>query len=121
MSLEFTDPSMSRLLDGLNEAQLDEVPFGVVGLSAENVVECYNAHESQYGGLSRDSVHNRPFFTEIAPCMNNYLVAERFEEQAPLDITMPYVLTYRMRPTPVRLRLLHGLGSPRRWVLIHRE
>ena len=121
MSVVFTDPAIDRLLDGLNEAQLDDIPFGVVGLSAENVVEQYNAHECQYGGLSRDSVLSRPFFTDIAPCMNNYLVAERFGEQPPLDITMPYVLTYRMRPTPVRLRLLHGVGSSRRWILINRE
>jgi photoactive yellow protein len=121
MSLLFTDPEMGRFLGGLNEVQLDSVPFGIVGLSAENVVEQYNTHESQYGGLSRESVLNRPFFTDIAPCMNNYLVAERFNEPAPLDITMPYVLTYRMRPTPVRLRLLRCLGPSRRWILIDRE
>jgi photoactive yellow protein len=121
MSFEFNDPDMYRLLNGLTEVQLDDVPFGVVGLNAQNLVEVYNAHESKYGGLGRNNVLNRPFFTEIGPCMNNYLVAERFEEQAPVDITMPYVLTFRMRPTPVQLRLLSGLASSRRWVLIRRE
>ena len=120
MGIAFDDPAMERLLEDLNEAQLDDLPFGVIRLNAANVVEVYNAHESQSAGLGRNRVVNRPFFTEIAPCMNNYLVAERLEEHAPVDVTMPYVLTFRMRPTPVRLRLLRGVASSRRWVLIHR-
>jgi hypothetical protein len=51
--------------------------------------------------------------------MNNYLVAERLAE-TPLDVTLPYVLTFRMRPTPVRLRLLRAVEASRRWVLVAR-
>ena len=61
----------------------------------------------------------RHFFSDVAPCMNNYLVADRFEETT-LDVTMPYVLSFRMRPTPVRLRLIRAPRSPRRWVLVSR-
>ncbi len=50
--------------------------------------------------------------------LSNY-VAERMLE-APLDVTLPYVLTFRMRPTPVRLRLLRAAEAPRRWVLVAR-
>ena len=121
MEVAFDNPGMGCLLRGLSELDLDELPFGVVGLNAENVVEIYNAHECKASGLSRNKVADRPFFLEIAPCMNNYLVAERLDEPAPVDITMPYVLTFRMRPTPVHLRLLRCEDSPRRWVLIRRD
>lgn len=118
--MTFDDAEMSETLDGLSEAALDELSFGVVGLDAENVVELYNVHEERNSGLSRHNVVGHSFFTEVAPCMNNYLVAERLDEAATLDITIPYVLTFRMRPTPVRLRLLRTSGSSRRWVLVAR-
>ena len=115
----FDDDAMSETLDTLDEAALDELPFGVIGLDGENVVELYNTHEARSSGLSRDRVVGRHFFFDVAPCMNNYMVAERLEEEQ-LDATLPYVLTFRMRPTPVRLRLLRAAGSARRWVLVSR-
>ena len=118
--MTFDDDAIGETLDTLDEAALDALPFGVVGLDGENVVELYNTHEVRSAGLSRDRVLGRHFFFDVAPCMNNYLVAERLEEEAPLDATFPYVLTFRMRPTPVRLRLLRAAGSARRWVLVAR-
>ena len=84
----------------------------------------YNATESRLSGLTRDDVIDRPLFTDTAQCMNNYLVAERFESAArdaqPLDATIDYVLTWRMRPTKVRLRLLSEPGCATRYVLLQR-
>jgi hypothetical protein len=42
------------------------------------------------------------------------------EHEAELDDIVPYVLTLRMRPTKVRLRLLATAGILRRYVLIER-
>lgn len=117
--MTFDDAAITEMLDALDEAALDELVFGAVGLDRENIVDRYNAHEVRSSGLSKDRVVGRHFFFDVAPCMNNYLVGERLDEEA-LDITLPYVLTFRMRPTPVRLRLLHAAGSARRWVLIDR-
>jgi photoactive yellow protein len=75
----------------------------------------------RYGGLSRVQVVGLDFFGDVAPCMNNYMIAERFEGGASVDITLPYVLTFRMRPTPVQIRLLRTAGSSRRWVLVARD
>ena len=74
--MTFDDVAIADMLGTLNEAALDELPFGVVGLDGENVVELYNAHEERSSGLSRDIVVGRHFFFDVAPCMNNYLVAE---------------------------------------------
>ena len=66
-----------------------------------------------------------PLFSEVAQCMNNYLVAQRFDDaQADgtvLDEQLPYVFTLRMRPTPVVLRLLSAPGRPLRFVLVQRS
>ena len=117
--MTFDDVSITEMLSTMDEAALDGLPFGVVGLESDNMVELYNAHEERYSGLPRSIVVGRHFFSDVAPCMNNYMVAERLEE-APLDVTLPYVLTFRMRPTPVRLRLLRASEAPRRWVLVAR-
>ena len=117
--MTFDHVPIIEMLGAMSEAALDGLSFGVVGLDSENVVEVYNALEERYSGLPRGIVVGRHFFSDVAPCMNNYMVAERLAE-ASLDVTLPYVLTFRMRPTPVRLRLLRASEASRRWVLIAR-
>lgn len=117
--MRFDDPLVATILEAMGDADIDDLNYGVVGLDEEGLVECYNAHEERNSGLSRTRVVGRPFFFDVAPCMNNYLVAERLEE-ASLDVTLPYVLTFRMRPTPVTLRLIRTPAFRRRWVLISR-
>ena len=107
-------------LDVADDAFLDALPFGVVGLSAEGVAEVYNATEARYAGLQRQSVVGQPFFLVAGVCMNNFLVAQRFEDEEFIDAVMDYVLTFRMRPTPVKLRLLKKPGLLRHYLLILR-
>ena len=52
--------------------------------------------------------------------MNNFMVAQRFQDEAYLDVVIDYVLTLRMRPTPVRLRLLKSPAVGRCYILIER-
>ena len=57
--------------------------------------------------------------------MNNYLVAQRFEDASTddtaLDATIDYVFTLRMRPSKVKLRLLSSPARAMRYVLVHRS
>jgi hypothetical protein len=61
----------------------------------------------------------------VAPCLNNFMVAQRFEDAqddgAPLDDTIDYVLTLRMRPVKVKLRLLAAPDCAVRYVLVQRK
>ena len=108
-------------------ASLDTLDFGVIGFGpdADAVVQRYNRTESLGSGLALDQVLGRPLFSEVAQCMNNYLVAQRFEDAQSdgtvLDDQLPYVFTLRMRPTPVVLRLLSAPGRPLRFVLVQRR
>jgi hypothetical protein len=52
--------------------------------------------------------------------MNNFMVAQRFEDEPDIDVIIPFVLTLRMRPTPVRLRLLASRLGLLRFILIDR-
>ena len=99
---------------------LDRLSFGVIGLDTSGIAQVYNATEARMAGLAPDTVLGSSFFNAIAQCMNNYLVAQRFEDEAELDAVIPYTLTLRMRPTPVRMRLLAGKAAPLRYILIER-
>ena len=106
---------------------LDTLDYGVIGfgLDAEAVVQRYNRTESVGSGLALAEVMGRPLFGEVAQCMNNYLVAQRFEDALAdgtvLDAQLPYVFTLRMRPAPVVLRLLAAPGRALRFVLVQRR
>ncbi len=118
-STDFSTITILELAD-LAADQLDAFPFGIVGLSSQGIVEVYSATESRLAGLPSATVIGSPFFLSVAQCMNNFMVAQRFEEEEELDVTLPYVLTFRMRPTPVTLRLLKTKALSRSYLLIKR-
>ena len=111
-------------IDTLDQAGIDGLLFGVIGIDSDGVVRRYNALESQMAGLAPVRVLGHPLFTVVAPCMNNFMVAQRFDDAAatgqPLDSTVDYVLTLRMRPVKVKLRLLAAQGGVQRYVLVYR-
>ena len=125
LHLRFDQPDLAARLDALSEAEVDHLEFGVIGFDAEGIVRRYNAFESECAGLAPERVLGRNVFTMVAPCMNNYLVAQRFEDAAEdgsaLDATIDYVLTLRMRPVKVRLRLLAVPDAALRHVLVCRK
>ncbi len=125
VTLAFDQPDLLAQIETLSESELDELEFGVIGFDAETKVRRYNAYESQAAALSPKRVLGQPLFTVVALCMNNFLVAQRFEDAAAaateLDSTIDYVLTLRMRPTKVKLRLLAARGHVLRYVLVSRR
>ena len=125
LSLTFEDPALSEALTRCTGSELDALDFGVIGFDAEGVVQAYNAFESKCAGLSIERVKGHPLFTVVASCMNNFLVAQRFEDAVHagtgLDATIDYVLTLRMRPVKVKLRLLAEPGAALRFVLVQRR
>lgn len=109
-----------REIDSAPIEDLDALPFGVIGFGPDGLVEVYSATEARMAGLSPERVLGKHIFTGVAPCMNNFLVAQRFEDEPELDAAINYVLTLRMRPTPVRMRLMKSAGTSRRYLLIQR-
>jgi photoactive yellow protein len=124
-TLSFDQPDLAGRLALCSADELDSLEFGVIGFDDGARVCRYNAFESRAAGLSPESVLGQPLFTLVAPCLNNFMVAQRFEDASAhgsvLDDTIAYVLTLRMRPTKVALRLLAGPGQAMRYLLIQRQ
>lgn len=120
----FDQPDLLHAIADASAEELDRLEFGVIGFDAETVVTDYNAFESRAAGLSAQQVLGQPLFTLVAPCMNNFMVRQRFEDAAQsgteLDDTIDYVLTLRMRPVKVKLRLLASTKRNSRYVLVQR-
>lgn len=123
--VRFSDEGLIRLLEGSGKEQLDALNFGVIGFDGQTVVRRYNRFESTCAGLAPEHVIGQRMFTSVAPCMNNFMVAQRFEDAladgSELDAVIDYVLTLRMRPVKVRLRLLAHPAVQTRYVLVDRS
>jgi photoactive yellow protein len=124
-TMTFDARGLGDILDASDQEQLDKLDFGVIGFDADDNVQRYNAFESQAAGLSPQRVIGEPLFTNVAPCLNNFMVAQRFEDAladgSELDDTIDYVLTLRMRPIKVKLRLLASATGATRYVLVQRR
>lgn len=121
---QFDQPGITMLLETMDEVALNALGFGVIGFGKDGRVQRYNTFESKAAGLSVERVLQQDLFMVIAPCMNNFLVAQRFvdahESGQTLDDTINYVLTLRMRPTKVKLRLLSDPLADLSYVLVYR-
>lgn len=122
LSLNFNQSNLYGELSALDAAELDNLDFGVIGFDGENIVRRYNTFESKSAGLSPARVLGNSLFDVVAPCMNNFMVAQRFEDArtdgVALDATIDYVLTLRMRPAKVQMRLLASPNNAMRYVLV---
>jgi photoactive yellow protein len=76
-------------------------------MNYKGIVTAYNSTISDIGGISKENAMGKNFFTQVAPCTNNFMVAEKYQQDL-LDEEIPYMFTYITQPTPVILRLLKG-------------
>ncbi len=121
MNWIFTAPDLLDQLEAANDEALESADFGIVAMSPSGVVTSYNAAEGRLSGLTPSRVIGRHFFSAVAPCTNNFMVAQRFETEPELDAIIDYVFTLRMEPTPVRLRLLRQAGRRRMYLAVERR
>jgi photoactive yellow protein len=120
VSISFEAPLLQAELDAMrgNPSLYDALEFGLIVMDLDGAVIAYNACESAFAGIPAERVLGLVFFTDIAPCTNNYLVAGRFEEEWVLDETIDYVFTLKMRPTAVRLRMLKDERAGRQYLAV---
>jgi len=125
MAVSFGQSDILSRLEAMDDAALDTLDFGVIGFKGDTVVCRYNAYESRLSAIAPDKALGCSLFTELAQCMNNFMVAVRFEDAlsagTPLDATMDFVLSWRMRPTKVQLRLLSAPEYSVRYVLVQQR
>jgi photoactive yellow protein len=119
--MKFDDPEILSHLETASENEIDALKFGVVRMKADATVTLYNAFESNLSGLDKKNVLGRNYFEQVAPCTNNYMVAQRFLDIPEMDAVIPYVFSFRMKPTSVRLRLLRSASAKSMYLLVERS
>ncbi len=115
------DRHSMRRLDVTPDETFDSASFGIVALTRGGAVLAYNRAEAALSGLDPKRVIGRRFFTSVAPCTNNFLVAHRLLSEAVLDEFVDYLFTFKMAPTPVRLRLLKHPDAERMYLFVERR
>jgi photoactive yellow protein len=115
---QFGDPGLLSALESVSPGGIDDLGFGLIVMDRDGRVTGYNRAESGLSGLPVSEVTGRNFFIEVGPCTNNHLIAQRYQDSKDLDEQLDYVFTYRMAPTPVRLRLLARRGSSRQYLAV---
>lgn len=115
----FSEVGLCELLNQVGDSSLNELHFGVVKMDLTGMVLAYNQAESKIAGLIPEQAIGKHFFTMVAPCTNNFMVASRYN-QSPLDEELDYIFTYVTTPTRVRLRLLRASDSSYQYLLVKR-
>ena len=121
MDCNLTDTDLLDRLEAADDTALDALSFGVVAMSEDGTVTSYNLAESRLSGLTPATVVGRNFFSSVAPCTNNFLVAFRLETEPALDAIIDYVFTLRIKPIEVKLRLLKQTARRRMYLAVERR
>lgn len=94
---------------GLTEAEVDDLPFGVIGLDRHGIVRMYNAFEMELSRLQRESVIGDNFFTQVAPCTRDTIVEETFRSLLAAgggDADLEFVFRFTSGHRLVRIRMI---------------
>jgi len=118
--MTFNFPQAFQTLETMDQAAMDQEDFGIVRMNSMGMINAYNKYELALSGHQLHEVLDKDFFQQIAPCTNNFMVAERYSSEANLDEEMDYVFTYRMKPTKVKLRLLARPEEENQYLLVRK-
>jgi photoactive yellow protein len=101
---------------------LDGLPFGVIRLTGDGVIEAYNDTEARLARRSAASVIGKHFFNEVAPCTNVQAFAGRLGlmRQRGVAATERFAFVFRLSWTPavVQLALSYDPGTDRAVVIV---
>ncbi len=63
----------------LSEAEIDDLPFGLIAVNFDGTIEQYNSYESRMARLPKERVIGRNFFRDVAPCTAVQAFQGRFD------------------------------------------
>ena len=110
-------------LDGHDDAQLDDLPFGVICVDERGTILRYNLAEARLARLDRSQVLGRDFFRQIAPCTATAEFEGRFRAfvggQEP-RVAFPYIFDFKFGAQEVHVELVRGSAAGRYYLCINR-
>jgi photoactive yellow protein len=121
-SLDFDAPRLAEAIEHLTAAELDQLPFGVIGLDPEGKVRLYSRSEARLSGYRGKPPEGSLFFVDVAPCMNNSYFKGRIDkarQAGTLDIRFSFTGDFsdRGREMTVRVQSAKDGGC---WIFMRR-
>jgi photoactive yellow protein len=118
----FDTPHLADVVEPLSPEQIDELPFGVIRLDPDGMVQIFNKTEAQFSGYKERPSLGRTFFTDVAPCMNNRYFKGRIDQArkaGTLDIAFDFIGDFSdsSRELSVRVQAAKDGGL---WIFIQR-
>ena len=113
--LNVDEPDLAATVETLTADEIDALPFGVVRLDADFNVIFFSAAERQLSGFRKEA-EGRPFFLEIAPCLNTDRWRGRIDAalaRGTLDISFDHMadLPSGARDVELHVRVLAASGG----------
>lgn len=119
----FDTPALARAIEALPESQIDTLPFGAIRLDDQGCVVYYSATESRLSGFGDRDRLGLPFFTKIAPCMNNAHFLGRIEKAKALgrlDIEFTHFGDFDDGDREITVRV-QSAAAGGYWIFMRRE
>ena len=114
----------ANTLDDRTDAELDALPFGVIGLDEEGTILRYNLYESRFARIDRNQVLGRRFFGEIAPCTRGEAFEGRFRkvvEGGAASDRFDFLFDFKFGAQHVSVDIVRAPKAPRYYLLINRQ
>ena len=105
----FDAPTLAEALDHMSIEEIDELPFGVIGLDPQDQVRIYNRTEARLSGYKSRPALGRTFFVDVAPCMNNGYFKGRIDQarqRGMLDVRFSFIGDFNDRQRELTVRAL---------------
>ncbi|MCA0374160.1 MAG: PAS domain-containing protein [Gemmatimonadetes bacterium] len=122
MSLDTTTRMLAPFLDGFGPEELDRIPFGIIRLDADGVVQACNRAEVLNANYPQPVVGRR-FFTDVAPSARTPEFHGRFLQafaQERFDETFAFTFACGAMPRRVLVRMYFAGRTDSLWVFTAR-
>jgi photoactive yellow protein len=123
IQLAFDAPDARDVLERLDRSVIDELPFGVIRLSATGEVVLYSRTEATRSGRGARPTVGKDFFLDIAPCMNTPAFRHRIAAEAAagaIDLEIGHTGDFTDRDRFLRIRVLSARGGGL-WLMLERD
>ncbi len=115
--------SIMDRIEAMGEAELDELPLGVITLDLNGMIRRYNKMEAELARLDQRSQLGKDFFKEVAPCTANPEFQGRFQELAQKNfgvVNFDYTFKFSWGAQRVHIAFIRKAGRDEIDVLVTR-
>jgi len=115
------------LVEDLSDAELDELPFGVICLDPDGLILRYNLAESRLARLDRAHVLGKNFFRQVARCTARPEFQGRVEaflrarEGDPVEHRFPFLFDFKFGAQLVTIELVRPRTPSKVYLLVNRD